>query len=192
MSEFFWFLVGAMFAIILDKYKEWYRYRENLKRINLEIQKITNSLEARLHELPKELRSKIKVAQEGGISKLGEVDLRGLPLIEITQPHDTAAWQTFISNGFTNNLNENDYKVLSDSYNILEGTNFVKGLTPSLLSACASDIIDLDTKQYLKQAIKTNPLQPIIFALPKMKAANKLVESLNKTNCIKSFLTFVF
>lgn len=194
MLELFWVLVGFVLAIAWDKYKDWCRFETVTRWIYEELQEAKNSLESRFAKLPDAVKEKVKIAQEGGKAKtdLWELLIRsGLPAIDVRMPYGTHAWQTFIASGYASKLEHEDYKTLSEAYTTLEGSNFVAGSAPFLLVASSSPVFDEPTRRAVFESLVTAPLFPVIFALPKLNAAQKRLEERNKSSSLRSFVSFV-
>jgi len=192
MSELFWVLLGFLLALIWDKYKDWQRFRFTIKLVANEVKEARTSLESKFKELPDDFKKIVKVAQEGGDISAHSSMLSKLPLLKYTMPYQTSAWQTFVANGYPNRINEADYKIISDAYNTLEGSNFIKGLVPVLLALTSSPAINDDTKRYVVQGLRLAPIYPVAFALPKMKTALDRIEKIANSCSLSSFINFIF
>lgn len=181
-----------MLAVVWDKYKDWQKFRTTIRWVTDEVKEVKESLEVKFNELPSELKEKVKIAQEKGTPSVDSSELLKLPSFEMTTPYKTSAWQTFIANGYGNKLKEENYKILSDAYNTLEGGNFIKGLATTLLLASSSPVFDETTKKNFVQQLRLIPIFPVIFALPKMRDALEKLVDMEKSGSWRSFISFTF
>jgi hypothetical protein len=84
-----------------------------------------------------------------------------------------------------------DYKLIADAYNTLEGSNFIRGLSPTLLVGSSSPFFDNETKKYFLQQLRVAPLYPVIFALPRIRIAYDLLDRNVKSSSLSSLIIYV-
>jgi len=181
-----------LLAVTWGKYKDWQRFRTTITWVADEVKDAKESLASKFEELPGDIKKIVQVAQEGGDISAHSSMLIQLSSFEYTMPYKTSAWQTFVANGYPNIINEDDYKVISEAYNTLEGSNFIKGSVPALLALTSSSTIDDDTKKYVNQGLRLAPIYPIAFVLPKMEKAFERVEKITSSCSLCSFISFIY
>lgn len=191
MEQLFWLILGFVLAIVWEKYKEWNKFKYGLMMLYEELGNSILSIERKYGELSGELRNAVSVAQEGGISEIGMEDLSGEPVFELMMPKKSSAWETFLANGYLNKLDREDANVVKDAYDTLIGSDFIKGLVPSLISASMSPAFSVQTQNYMLKTSRIAPLYPVVFALPKLKKASEKLEILIKKDMFKSFWCFL-
>ncbi len=173
MEQLFWLILGFVLAILWEKYKEWKHFKHNLMMLYEEIGDALLSLERKYDELSGELKKVVTAAQEGGISEIGMENLSGEPVFELMMPMNTSAWETFLANGYLGKLDNQDAEVVKEAYDTLKGSDFIKGLVPSLIAASISPAFSAKTRNYMLQTSRVAPLYPVTFALPKLKKASE-------------------
>jgi len=105
-------------------------------------------------------------------------------------PYPSSAWQNFLANGYSKKLSGNQYEMIKDAYETIEGTNFIRQLSSIMLASTSSPLISNDTKVAIYQGVQTNHLQPILFALPKIRRAIPEVKEMIDESLLSSILRY--
>jgi len=192
MEQFVWVLVGFFLAICWDKYKDWNDYKYSLNLVKDEIEETLRSLEYKHQNMPDKLKQVLDIVHQGGVENVDFKDITTLPKFELMNPYKISAWQNFVAKGYLTKLHPNDSIVLKDAYDTLIGNDFIKGLSPTLVSFTSSPIFNEDEKAYFNKLIRIAPIFPVIFALPKLKTALKSLETLTIIKRINKFFYFMF
>lgn len=137
------------------------------------------------------MKEAVEKAQKGGNVSLINQHLSNEPVFELMMPHSTSAWETFLANGYLSRLERQDAEIIKDAYNTLQGSSFIKGLVPSLITASLSPAFSENMRQYFLTSSRLAPLYPVTFALPKLKKASDKVESIIRMDMFSSFWYFL-
>ncbi len=102
---------------------------------------IKETLDKSCDKLPERIKEIVRRAHNNEVPNLDGEDFEEMPNYSFAAPFKTSAWQTFIASGFAHKLRQEDYKLVKDAYEQIEGTNYLMQTSILLLASTSSPLL---------------------------------------------------